>query len=249
MRFPHTIILCAILTVAGVGAFLLFSGGEDTHSPVDVRVPDWRKDVEAVPGLSAEAKAEEHYRALGDASERMKLIDWIAGQPWARPNRGVLAKAMATDADESVRLHALAKSLELGERTGQAEAKREILRAAFGSDNPAVAQAAMLHTHEHPDSALVPDLLKYADDLSDPRTLSCWTALALIDDPIAKAKILDLARDTSLPHAHRVRAVTLLAKHPNPAARPLLESLAASDDHDLQLAAQAVLEEFARKGA
>ena len=31
-------------------------------------------------------------------------------------------------------------------------------------------------------------------------------------------------------------------------ARPLLESLAASDDHDLQMAAQAVLDEFAKRG-
>ena len=243
----RTAILVVLILVAGVGVgawFILDKRGAAGDDATDGGAD---KDVDArVSRQLAEERAfESEFKKLDDAQAKIACLEKLKDKPWARPNASVLLKAVASDPDDDVRRTALDVAAKLFEKAKVKFQLSETIRAGLSSSSSSVQRRAACLASEHPDPELMLDLIAVIDSNNENRGYAVG-ALAFIDDPAGKARVLAEASKEDQPLEQRAACVAALVKTKDPAALPLLRALAAGDDK-LAATARKVMEEMGER--
>lgn len=238
-----TLPLAALVLLIGVTALVAVFWNNSAHTP-DVH-------PQAANGLAGEAadetpevvrpeqEADAKMLELKEPAARIKHLDWIAGQAWARSDSPVLRKTIVGDPDESVQIHAVETALRLAEKEGSGATARVVHMALVSTRGNTRARGLKAAT-DTPQQDLVPTLIELVDNNDDYATMAL-NALAYTDSGEAHAKILAIAEDENAVPRLRERAVALLGVTKDPEGYNVLVELSNGDNQTLRRIAVEVL--------
>ena len=242
----RTAIFVVVILLAGVsaGAWLILGKGSSTGTGEESS--DEGVDPKIRRQLAEERAFESEYKKLSDSQAKIAQLEKLKDKSWARPNTAVLLKAVTSDPDDDVRRTALDVAAQLFEKAKVKFQLSETIRAGLSSSSSSVQRRAACLASEHPDPDLMPDLIAVIDSNSENRGYAVG-ALAFIDLPEAKARVLAEASREDQPVEQRAGCVAALAATKDPAAMPLLRSLAAGENDKLAATAKKVMEEMGER--
>ncbi|NUQ35282.1 MAG: hypothetical protein HUU29_10110 [Planctomycetaceae bacterium] len=191
-----------------------------------------------------EQAAAVEYRGMMSPADRIKKLEWVATQEWARADHGLLRQALITDLDDSVRVRALQLSLKLATKKNIPHQQRDVIRTGMSSERQAVTMEALDMARQYPAREYIADLKAIADSDEEYR-FKAIDALAFIDDAEAKAAVLERAMDDDAPKAERIRAIALLHQTKDSNAKSYLEAWAKGGDAEIAEVAREALKGYA----
>lgn len=242
-------ILLAVLAPAAIGALVLtWSLGRPADLPLrapigscDLSVPPSGAPGEVARKALSARESFEIDMALGtSAKTRLTALEVFAKEVWATSDNAILMRAAAYDPESEVRKPALEIAMRLARKEAPG-AMDTVLSRVLNSPYKDAVQEALYGCQKEPSPTFTDKLLELSQRSSATRAQAV-VALAHSPDERAQKRVVEVAKDATLPKNERLRAIALLSMLKVPEAADYLAELAGGEDAELKALAVKAME-------